>query len=525
MQGNNYNIKKIVLIGVIILLLFLVIGFLVIRSNQNSQTGTSAKNLFPFGTTQPSGTGSTTASGTTTTNGVGTIPSTGNPLQSVSGERLRQITDYPVTGFFPSVASQVISNPSIDPKTQKTIFTQSILPTDMLRWNVKQTGILIDGTITADSIIENQKTNTQIPLAQEILFGSNGNSVVYRTWNSQAKTINSLLGMVPNQTSLSYCQTPFTKILKKGSTGALVKEAQKYLDEKLKIGLPLDGSFGSKMSVAVEQLQPILNVPITGIFDAATETAVNADCATITKTWNTTQSKPLALTSLLLDDGISRGVASPDGTKYFVLEPNSNGVVGIVINSDGSGAKQVFSSALSEWMPQWVNANTIAMTTLASGQAVGYLYFLDLSTGNFTKILGPVQGLTTLTSPDLKKVLFSQTASTGFITRIFDTTTGAVGIPGITTLPEKCTWQNNTILDCGVPDTVPSGLYPDDWYQGIATFGDTLWTIDTKNNTINIIVSPSETFDITHLAASPDSNYLYFINKNDGTLWSYRIGN
>jgi DNA-binding beta-propeller fold protein YncE len=74
-----------------------------------------------------------------------------------------------------------------------------------------------------------------------------------------------------------------------------------------------------------------------------------------------------------------------------------------------------------------------------------------------------------------------------------------------------------------VPQEISSGQYPDDWYQGLVTFNDSFWSIDTAQNSTTNIVSPSQKFDARDLLVSPDGAYLYFINKIDGTLWSYRM--
>ena len=53
-------------------------------------------------------------------------------------------------------------------------------------------------------------------------------------------------------------------------------------------------------------------------------------------------------------------------------------------------------------------------------------------------------------------------------------------------------------------------------------FNDSFWLIDTsKGNTTNLF--SEKDFDGTSLATSPDAAYLYFINRIDGTLWSYRL--
>ncbi len=176
----------------------------------------------------------------------------------------------------------------------------------------------------------------------------------------------------------------------------------------------------------------------------------------------------------------------------------------------------------AEWRPQWINTKTIAMTTLASREADGYLYFLDVSSGNFRKIMGPIRGLTTLVNPSGTMVLASQSTDKGFVLGTYSVTTGEAKGLDLVTLPEKCTWQDNTIAFCAIPEAKPSGQYPDDWYQGNIVFNDSFWLLDTtKGSTLNLF--NGKDFDAINLKTSPDNSYLYFINRINGTLWSYRL--
>jgi DNA-binding beta-propeller fold protein YncE len=148
---------------------------------------------------------------------------------------------------------------------------------------------------------------------------------------------------------------------------------------------------------------------------------------------------------------------------------------------------------------------------------------LDIKTGNFQKILGPVQGLTTLVSPDGKTVMLSQSNRSKITTGFYTVATGAYRNSDLVTMPEKCFWSSNTVVTCGIPQTISSGVYPDDWYQGTKSFSDNLWSIDTSSGATTDILNPTQLFDMIHVRTSPDGNYAYFINKTDETLWSYRL--
>lgn len=523
MQGSSrYNLKRVLLFGLLILVLAGIIGFFVVRSRRNpAENQLTTKNVFPFG----EGTAGTIpkASGVP-----GTDDSTGsavqNPLSQGSSDPLRQITTYPVTGFFASVVNKVVSEPKTDEASGLTSLVSSVVPSDMLRFNVKQNGIIMDAEVSHDLIITSQKTTSQVPDPQEIWFGNGGNSITFRSWNEENKNITSYVGTFPPVASLGYCTVPLTKDVKRGSKDNEIKELQKYLNAKLKIGMTVDGVIGKKTYDAIKGLQNVLGIKETGLYDQATREAINVDCAKIVSAATSQNGKPVALTGSFLASNILRGTVSPDGARIFFLQPTSSGVVGIVAKSDGSGQQRLFQSPLTEWKPQWVNATTIAMTTLASREASGYLYFLNVTNGDFRKVLGPIRGLTTNVSPDASTVLVSQSTDRGLILASYSTATGAMRKLDLVTLPAKCAWQGPTTATCAVPQILQSGQYPDDWYQGNVTFNDAFWTMDLAQNSTRLLFTPSQAFDVSDIGMSPDNAYLYFINRIDGTLWSYRMG-
>jgi hypothetical protein len=71
----------------------------------------------------------------------------------------------------------------------------------------------------------------------------------------------------------------------------------------------------------------------------------------------------------------------------------------------------------------------------------------------------------------------------------------------------------------------PTYNYPDDWYQGAMHFSDRIWKIDTAGRYAQLVLDFSKetnvALDAEALAIDPLSTTLVFVNKNDGSLWSY----
>jgi len=220
--------------------------------------------------------------------------------------------------------------------------------------------------------------------------------------------------------------------------------------------------------------------------------------------------------------GISPSTYNPDKIFYILNKDWSS--AGIVYNIDNGKMSQVFQSEMTEWLPQWYGKNNIALTTKPSALVPGYLYDLNIDTERLVKIMGGVNGLTTLISPDGKNILYSESKRGGFILQIYNTENKSMKLMPFNTLPEKCVWSKNNIdVYCAVPEQIPTGTFPDEWYQGVVSFGDAIWKINVENEVSERILvlstSSGQAIDAVDLAFGPSESMLFFVNKNDGTPW------
>ena len=69
--------------------------------------------------------------------------------------------------------------------------------------------------------------------------------------------------------------------------------------------------------------------------------------------------------------------------------------------------------------------------------------------------------------------------------------------------------------------------FPDNWYKGLISFSDKLYKIDLEKSLAAQLVSPEQEtgreLDVIDMNISQEGKVLYFINKNDNTLWMYEI--
>lgn len=227
-----------------------------------------------------------------------------------------------------------------------------------------------------------------------------------------------------------------------------------------------------------------------------------------------------------LPNNISEITLSPDKTKIFYLTDNSNGVSGTIKSLNENRTTNIFNSSFTEWLPQWVSNDKIFLTTKPSYVASGNLYSLDTNNKKLTKILGGINGLTTLSSPDGSIVLYSSYSSRGPLLGLFDinkNTNKSLNIYGLT---DKCFWSNDNInIYCAIPNSITGDQYPDYWYQGLVSFDDYFVKINTlTGEKVTLANSIDEkSIDGINLFLDKSESILFFTNKKNYTLWGLSL--
>lgn len=227
-----------------------------------------------------------------------------------------------------------------------------------------------------------------------------------------------------------------------------------------------------------------------------------------------------------LPENITDLSMSSDATKIFYLFNYKNSSVGITALTNGDKRVQIFNSPFTEWLSFWPKENMVTITTKPSADVPGYLYAIDTNRKTYNKILGDINGLTTLAGPDGNLVLYS---GKDMVLRMYHVNTRSSENLGVKTLPEKCTWnKSGTYIYCAVPKDIYGNNYPDTWYQGEVSFSDEIWKIDVVNsNAMTLADLPSmrggEEIDGIRLSVDENENYLFFMNKKDSYLWELKL--
>lgn len=218
---------------------------------------------------------------------------------------------------------------------------------------------------------------------------------------------------------------------------------------------------------------------------------------------------------------------SPKRDRIFYIAVENNLGVGYISPIDGRTPTKLFSSPLTQIVADWPEENTIMITTNASASHNGYVYIVNAKTGAWKKIIGPLPGLTAKISRDGRFAFISATGNAGdIVTSIYDIKNGKGIDATIRTLAEKCVWGNfyKELIYCAAASQLPASTYPDDWYKGTVSFTDKVWQINGTTGEVKLISSivdqSDRLIDAYRLEIDKNDNYLYFMNKNDLSLWS-----
>ena len=217
---------------------------------------------------------------------------------------------------------------------------------------------------------------------------------------------------------------------------------------------------------------------------------------------------------------------SPDGKTLAYLVPNENGSNLVIANADVSRASTVFTTPLVDTTILWVSDNVIAFHTAASRHADGAIFTYNRRTGAFKRIVGPFQGLMGAWSQDGTRLIETHRAR-GTETKEISLRSASGEIlsafPVLTT-PQKCAWIAVEELYCAVPRAPIPAEWPDTYIRGEYHTSDLIALIDLdRKELFEIWNDPNRDFDVTNLLVTPNKDYLMFIDRNNGTLWSWRL--
>ena len=209
---------------------------------------------------------------------------------------------------------------------------------------------------------------------------------------------------------------------------------------------------------------------------------------------------------------------------YSLIDDNSISTS----NFDGTKATRLFSSPFTDWRVRFDDSANIVLVTKASANVSGFAYNLSTKTGSLSKLVGPLNALTLIQSPDGRRFAHSHNSKGQTIFALQTVETGEITNILPATFADKCVWskKKTNILYCGTPNSI-GAFEPDGWYQGTSHFSDQIWSFDTVNKIAENLANPGGNtnigIDVLNPNLSSNEDYLVFINKNDLTLWALKL--
>lgn len=506
----------ILLVIVLVVIALIILGIFYFRQSTTTNTttteGTNFGSIFnPFGPSKPS----TTTGTPPPANVSGYQP---EPTTETTANKLIKISSMPIAGFTVFNKERLVSvpvpaeNPAGTPaitynfgNTTLKIGSTGDTVTDLQKFlnNTISAGLEINGTFDAKVDAAIKQWQTDHKLTADGVVGTKTKEAMYSSVGQTTKAVPPPTEFAPalryvNRASGNVYETFIDKIQEKQFTTTVIPKVY-------------EAFFGNGgQSVVMRYLKTDGKTIETFVGNMPQELLAG----------DTTAGNEIKGT--FLPENVSDMSLSPDAKSIFYLLNSGDGVFGTTLNLSTNKKTQIFSSPFTEWLSWWPTSKTITLTTKPSSFVPGYMYTKDLISQKFSQVLGKINGLTTLMSPDGKTILCGDNKlSLNFYHPGTNTTDPA----GVKTLPEKCVWnKTSTTIYCAVPKTTSGNGYPDTWYQGEVSFSDQIWKVDAATGNATMIIDPSTTtggaeVDGMKLVVDDGENYLFFINKKDSFLW------
>lgn len=215
---------------------------------------------------------------------------------------------------------------------------------------------------------------------------------------------------------------------------------------------------------------------------------------------------------------------SPNGSSLAYLRRENEKASLITADAGGMNQRNIAEFPLWEARLQWSANDRISVSTAPSGLAEGFLFLFSRGSGTLTKIARGF-GLEALWSPNGSLILISSTASGGKNIRLSLLDAGGKELwsPGMATIVDKCVFASADKIYCAIPRFIsPGGVLPDDYLRGSLHTADRIVALDTDKKEIREVFTEG-TFDISDLIITSNEEYLFFVDRRDGTLWRYKL--
>jgi hypothetical protein len=204
--------------------------------------------------------------------------------------------------------------------------------------------------------------------------------------------------------------------------------------------------------------------------------------------------------------------------------PGTQGAVGYKQNLKTNQKTNLFAVPFFEVTAKWgTDSNDPVYIYPKPTYALeGFLY--EAKGGVVSRLPASGFGFTALANSDV--IIYTASSNDGPLGYIYDRNNKETRTMLAPVLPEKCYLPSSGYyFVCGHQTTNLPYTFPDNWYMGSLSFADTIFSLyaDTMEgeSLVDTLVESGRNIDIIDLTENVAGSALYFINKNDQTLWMY----
>lgn len=222
---------------------------------------------------------------------------------------------------------------------------------------------------------------------------------------------------------------------------------------------------------------------------------------------------------------VSDFTINEDGELMYA-ETNNQGLIASSYNFKTKKINSLFTIPFREASIDWGErvSSPHYIFPKATYALEGFLY--QALAGKLTRL--PLSGTAFAASGNEDIIVYNEKIQRETRAFIYDLAKGESRPLDAVVVPEKCLLPATGLnFICPFdPSDIPQE-FPDVWYAGDTSFKDSIWRLDGENMIgeplVDTLEESGREIDIVDLEISLDNNVLYFINKNDNTLWMYEL--
>lgn len=209
---------------------------------------------------------------------------------------------------------------------------------------------------------------------------------------------------------------------------------------------------------------------------------------------------------------------------YYLKTQNNPEKFGLIrAGFKNTNQREIYTSPFSDFEIHWPKTNILSLTTRPSELNPGFSYIYNPESRAFSKILGGIQGLKIKWDEKGEKFIYSDSDLNLFQYNVKKNTSVPLNFKG---LAQKCVFskKSTNLLFCAKPKEISSGLYPDEWHQGIKKFQDEIWELNSETGETKLIYN-EKLFDVLEIEISANDEFLYFQDKSANFLFGLKLKN